>query len=60
MVGRFEHDEPGLRADPKKPNLLATATSVEILSPHCGTELRGVQLVGFTSNEYAGGYKRES
>lgn len=43
-VGRFEHKDPGHRADPKKPNLLRTATAINDLSPHCGTELLGVQL----------------
>ncbi|KAK5742618.1 hypothetical protein LTR17_003149 [Elasticomyces elasticus] len=43
-VGPFEHHDPGHRADPKKPNLLRTATAVTDLSPHCGTELLGVQL----------------
>jgi sulfonate dioxygenase len=47
MVGRFDHDEPGFRADPKMPNLFAAATKVEDLSPYCGTELHGVQLVSF-------------
>jgi hypothetical protein len=47
MVGRFDHNEPGFRADPKMPNLLATATKVEDLSPYSGTELHGVQLVSF-------------
>lgn len=45
MVGRFVHDEPGLRANPAKTNLLAAATKIEDLSPYCGTELHGVQLV---------------
>ena len=44
-VGPFEHDDPGYRADPKMPNLLQNATSITELSPHCGTELLGVQLV---------------
>lgn len=43
-VGRFEHKDPGLRADPQKPNLLRDATAIQDLSPHCGTELIGVQL----------------
>lgn len=49
MVGPFEHDEPGLRANPSKPNLLATVTKIEHLSPYCGTELHGIQLVSMTS-----------
>ncbi|KAK5111117.1 hypothetical protein LTR62_005316 [Meristemomyces frigidus] len=43
-VGPFEHHDLGLRADPQKANLLRTATAVNDLSPHCGTELVGVQL----------------
>ncbi|KAF2636340.1 taurine catabolism dioxygenase [Massarina eburnea CBS 473.64] len=49
-VGPFEHDDPGHRADPTLPNLLATATNVVELSPHCGSELQGVQLTDL-SNE---------
>lgn len=45
MVGSFEHDDPGHRADPSFPNLLEKATNVLELSPHCGTELQGVQIV---------------
>ncbi|KAJ5394826.1 uncharacterized protein N7487_009129 [Penicillium crustosum] len=44
MVGPFEHDDPGHRADPSFPNLLEKATNVLELSPHCGTELQGVQI----------------
>ncbi|KAF4772203.1 hypothetical protein N7455_009110 [Penicillium solitum] len=44
MVGSFEHDDPGHRADPSFPNLLEKATNVLELSPHCGTELQGVQI----------------
>jgi sulfonate dioxygenase len=51
MVGRFDHDEPGFRADPKMPTLLAAATKVEDLSPYCGTELHGVQLVSFRQTQ---------
>ncbi|KAL2833859.1 hypothetical protein BDW59DRAFT_179501 [Aspergillus cavernicola] len=43
-VGRFEHDDPGHRADPAFPNLLKNATNVLEMSPHCGTELQGVQI----------------
>lgn len=43
-VGRFEHDDPGHRADPTMPNLLRDATKVLELSPHCGTEIHGVQI----------------
>lgn len=43
-VGSFEHDDPGLRADPELPNLLQDATNKFDLSPNCGTELHGVQI----------------
>jgi sulfonate dioxygenase len=44
-VGRFEHDDPGHRADPAMPNLLPPGTETNELSPHCGTEILGVQIV---------------
>ena len=44
-VGEFEHDDPGFRADPEMRALLTKATKAFELSPHCGTELHGVQLV---------------
>lgn len=44
-VGPFEHDDPGHRADPSMPNLFKHATKISELSPHCGVELQGVQLV---------------
>lgn len=43
-VGSFEHKDPGHNADPSLPNLLHDATKVLELSPHCGTELHGVQI----------------
>lgn len=43
-IGRFEHFDPGQRADPKMPNLLGKATSIVDLSPHVGTEIEGVQI----------------
>ncbi|KAK5653051.1 hypothetical protein OQA88_9337 [Cercophora sp. LCS_1] len=43
-IGEFEHFDPGHRADPKLPNLLATATKIVDLSPSVGTEVFGVQL----------------
>ncbi|KAH8895533.1 putative alpha-ketoglutarate-dependent sulfonate dioxygenase [Thozetella sp. PMI_491] len=43
-LGNFEHFDPGHRADPALPNLLAGATKVTDLSPHVGTEIEGVQL----------------
>ncbi|RSH89768.1 hypothetical protein EHS25_001754 [Saitozyma podzolica] len=39
----FEHTDPGLRADPSKPNLLANATT-RVLNPYIGTEVLGVQV----------------
>lgn len=48
-VGEFEHDDPGFRADPEMRTLLKSATRTFELSPHCGTEIHGVQLV---SNEF--------
>ncbi|PVI00237.1 putative alpha-ketoglutarate-dependent sulfonate dioxygenase [Periconia macrospinosa] len=48
-VGEFEHDDPGHRADPAMQNLLKTATDVFDLSPHCGSELRGVQITELSS-----------
>ncbi|KAL9709560.1 hypothetical protein Ac2012v2_007299 [Leucoagaricus gongylophorus] len=40
----FEHNEPGLRADPAKPNLLTPNAIARDLSPFIGTEVRGIQL----------------
>ncbi|EJT96792.1 alpha-ketoglutarate catabolism dioxygenase [Dacryopinax primogenitus] len=40
----FEHHDPGLRADPLKPHLLNSNTTVHHLSPYIGTELLGIQL----------------
>jgi sulfonate dioxygenase len=48
MVGPFDFVDPGSRADPLKPNLLSTATKVTDLSPHCGTELLGVDLTALS------------
>ena len=47
-VGAFEHDDPGHRADPLKPNLLSQATQIVELSPHCGTELHGIDLTSLS------------
>jgi sulfonate dioxygenase len=47
-VGPFEHVDPGHRADAEMPNLLHNATKINDLSPHCGTELLGVQLLELT------------
>jgi sulfonate dioxygenase len=49
-IGEFEHFDPGHRADPKLPNLLAKATKVVDLSPHVGTEIDGVQLSQLSSS----------
>ncbi|KAL1858790.1 hypothetical protein VTK73DRAFT_7806 [Phialemonium thermophilum] len=48
-LGYFEHFDPGHRADPRLPNLLANATRVVDLSPHVGTEIEGVQLSQLSS-----------
>lgn len=48
-IGEFEHNDPGHRADPAKPNLLMHATKIVDLSPHVGTEIEGVQLSDLTS-----------
>lgn len=48
-VGRFEHDDPGFRADPALPTLLKEVTNKFDLSPHCGTELHGVQISELSS-----------
>ncbi|EMC93931.1 hypothetical protein BAUCODRAFT_141343 [Baudoinia panamericana UAMH 10762] len=47
-IGLFDHQDPGLRADPALPNLLRNATKVYNLSPHVGTEVEGVQLSQLT------------
>lgn len=47
-LGFFEHHDPGHRADPNFPNLLAGATKVVDLSPHVGTEIEGVQISQLT------------
>ena len=38
------HDDPGLRANPAKPNLVTPNTSTTHLSPDLGTEIKGVQI----------------
>lgn len=43
-IGLFEHNDPGHRADPAKPNLLRTATKIIDIAPAVGTEIHGVQL----------------
>ncbi|KZW03175.1 TauD-domain-containing protein [Exidia glandulosa HHB12029] len=43
----FEHNDPGLRADKAKPNLLKGAKTTD-LSPYIGTEIEGVQLSQLT------------
>ncbi|KAJ3494510.1 hypothetical protein NLJ89_g10792 [Agrocybe chaxingu] len=40
----FEHEEPGLRADPKKPHLLTPNVTTTDISPYLGTEVKGVQI----------------
>ena len=48
-LGYFDHFDPGHRADPTFPNLLANATKVVNLSPHVGSEIEGVQLSKLSS-----------
>ncbi|KAF5326358.1 hypothetical protein D9611_000928 [Ephemerocybe angulata] len=40
----FEFSDPGLRANPAKPNLLTENTTLKHISPYLGTEVRGVQI----------------
>ncbi|KAF5354161.1 hypothetical protein D9756_007140 [Leucocoprinus leucothites] len=40
----FDHDDPGLRANPAKPNILTPNVTTRDLSPYLGTEIRGIQL----------------
>jgi sulfonate dioxygenase len=44
-----EYSDPGLLADPSKPNLLAPSTKLRHLSPYLGTELSGIQLSSLSS-----------
>ncbi|KAF8996153.1 hypothetical protein BDQ17DRAFT_1364817 [Cyathus striatus] len=44
----FEHSDPGVRANPAKPNLLHENTTVHHISPYLGTEITGVQLSQLT------------
>ncbi len=39
-----EFSDPGLRADPTKPNLLKPGVQVKQISPYIGSEVRGVQI----------------
>ncbi|KAH6904572.1 alpha-ketoglutarate catabolism dioxygenase [Coprinopsis sp. MPI-PUGE-AT-0042] len=39
-----EFSDPGLRADPSKPNLLTENTRLRHLSPYLGTEIQGIQV----------------
>ncbi|KAG6916505.1 hypothetical protein DXG01_006504 [Tephrocybe rancida] len=43
----FEYEEPGARANPAKPNLLANAKTRDV-SPYLGTEVTGVQISQLT------------
>ncbi|EJT96793.1 TauD-domain-containing protein [Dacryopinax primogenitus] len=45
----FEHHDPGLRADPRKPHLINPNTTTRDISPYIGTELLGIQLSQLTS-----------
>jgi len=44
-----EFTDPGLRADPKKPNLLKPDTEVKNISPYIGVIVSGVQISQLTS-----------
>ena len=43
-IPAFDHQDPGRLADPTYPNLLGKHSQTLNLSPHVGTEIRGVQL----------------
>lgn len=47
-VPLFHAEEPGLRADPSKPELSTAATSLRNITPRIGTEIHGVQLSQLT------------
>ncbi|KAJ7854103.1 hypothetical protein B0H14DRAFT_2757343 [Mycena olivaceomarginata] len=43
-IEKFEHTDPGSRADPAKPHLLGPNTTTNDISPYLGTEIIGVQI----------------
>jgi sulfonate dioxygenase len=43
-----DHVDPGTRADPKKPHLLHSNVTTNIISPYIGTEISGVQISELT------------
>jgi len=43
-VEPFEADEPGLRADPKLPEIFTSKAKIFNITPRIGTEIEGVQL----------------
>jgi alpha-ketoglutarate-dependent taurine dioxygenase len=48
----FDHQDVGLRADPKKPALLgALGATFKEITPAIGTEVRGIQLSALTSQQ---------
>lgn len=49
----FQHVDPGFRAleHPNPRSFLDNATSLDELTPHLGTEIRGVNLVNLTNDE---------
>ncbi|KAI9303675.1 hypothetical protein BJ944DRAFT_142419, partial [Cunninghamella echinulata] len=47
----FEHKDPGHLADPNKASLYDNATSIEDLTPHVGTEIKGIQLSELTEQQ---------
>ena len=44
MQPTLEFSDPGLRADPEKPNLLGPGTTVKQISPYIGAIVSGVQI----------------
>ncbi|KAI9306430.1 hypothetical protein BJ944DRAFT_263565 [Cunninghamella echinulata] len=47
----FEHKDPGHLADPKKASLYDSATSIKDVTPHIGTEIKGIQLSQLTEQQ---------
>ena len=43
-ISLVDFSDPGLRADPTKPNLLKSGVQLKQISPYLGAEVRGVQL----------------
>ncbi|KAI8062307.1 uncharacterized protein B0P05DRAFT_516186 [Gilbertella persicaria] len=47
----FEHKDPGHLADPKKASIYDNAGKISDLTPHIGTEIRGLQLSKLTDQQ---------